>query len=186
MVELPRAAEYDDLDEATDPRRRGEMLDEALEVITALWRGEQVEHEGIHYRVRTAGFRPAPVQRPRIPIWVGGFWPNRRPMRRAARWGGVFPLFDLPQGESDLIQLRECLAYIRQRRLSEAPFDVVKSGVTPGDDPASTRATFAHYEEAGVTWWLEAIAPYRFGEGFEAPWDLDALRTRVLQGPHGG
>jgi alkanesulfonate monooxygenase SsuD/methylene tetrahydromethanopterin reductase-like flavin-dependent oxidoreductase (luciferase family) len=50
------------------------------------------QHEGQHFHLRDAHFLPAPVQTPRIPIWVGGFWPNKSPLRRAARWDGVFPL----------------------------------------------------------------------------------------------
>ena len=120
-----------------------------------------------------------------IPIWVGGIWPNKRPMRRAARWDGVIPLFDVREDESDLGPLRACLEYVRSHRSSDAPFDVVKTGITPGADQTRAREIIAGYEEAGVTWWLEAIAPYRYGKDFSEPWDLDALRERVLQGPPG-
>src|SRR5262249_1271821 len=34
---------------------------------------------------------PRPVQRPRIPVWCGGRWPNKAPFRRAARWDGGMP-----------------------------------------------------------------------------------------------
>jgi alkanesulfonate monooxygenase SsuD/methylene tetrahydromethanopterin reductase-like flavin-dependent oxidoreductase (luciferase family) len=175
------APEYDHLGEATEHRIRGEMLDEALEVITNLWRGEPLDHRGAHYRAEQTAFKPAPVQQPRIPIWVGGFWPNRKPMRRAARWDGVIPLFST-RGD-DLALLRACLEYIRSHRTSDAPFDVVYTGITPGADDDKATEIVTRYGEAGVTWWLEAIAPYRFGKGFDEPWDLEALRERVLQGP---
>ena len=177
------APEYDNLGEAAEHRVRGEMLDEALEVITGLWRGDRVDHTEAHYRVEGARFQPAPVQQPRIPIWVGGIWPHRKPMRRAARWDGVIPLFDPRLDEHDLGPLRACLEYIRSHRSSDAPFDVVYTGITAGGDEARAKETLARYREAGVTWWLEAIAPYRYGKGFDEPWDLDALRERVLQGP---
>jgi alkanesulfonate monooxygenase SsuD/methylene tetrahydromethanopterin reductase-like flavin-dependent oxidoreductase (luciferase family) len=173
--------EYDLLGEAADQRVRGEMLDEALDLITGLWRGEPVDHRGTYYRVEETRFRPTPLQQPRIPVWVGGFWPHRRPMRRAAEWDGVFPLFDYL--EDDLEPLRACLAYIQTHRSSDAPFDVVHSGTTPGDNEERTREIVERYRDAGVTWWLEAIAPYRYGEGFDEPWDLERLRRRVLQGP---
>ena len=35
---------------------------------------------------------PAPVQRPRIPVWVGGVLPAARPIARAARWDGMVPI----------------------------------------------------------------------------------------------
>lgn len=180
------APEYEHLGEEGEHRVRGAMLDEALEVITGLWRGEALDHRGTHYQVQTKGFRPTPVQEPRIPIWVGGFWPHRKPMRRAARFDGVIPLFDVGPGESDLDPLRACLDYLRSQRTSDAPFDIVKTGITPGDDVGRAQDTVGRYREAGVTWWLEAIAPYRVGKSFQEPWDLDGLRERVLQGPPRG
>ena len=41
---------------------------------------------------RRRQFMPRAIQSPRVPVWVTGFWPNKPPMRRAARWDGVFPL----------------------------------------------------------------------------------------------
>src|SRR4051794_35035747 len=72
-----------------EDRTRAEMLDEGLDVITALWRGDVVTRAGKHYAVTEALFAPAPVQRPRVPIWVAGRWPSRRPFDRAARWDGA-------------------------------------------------------------------------------------------------
>jgi len=174
------AGEYDNLGEEASLIVRGEMLDEALEVITRLWSGETVDHRGTHYRIEGARFLPVPIQTPRIPIWVGGFWPHRKPMRRAAEWDGVIPLFTSGDREA---ALRECVEYVRANRRDDAPFDVVYIGITPGDNPERAREISARYQSAGATWWLESIAPYRFDEGFVEPWDLEALRERVLQGP---
>ena len=44
------------------------------------------------------------------------------------------------------------------------------------------------YIEAGVTWWIEPIDPWRFGWSYEVPWDPQAtvqMRERVRQGPPG-
>ena len=174
--------EYDQLGEEADHPTRGAMLDEALELITRLWSGTEVDHVGAHYRVEGARFLPGPVQEPRIPIWVGGVWPHRRPMRRAAHWDGVVPLLSEWQGQ-DLGQLKDCIEFIRRHRTDEGPFDVVYPGITPGDRPDEASAEVAMYREAGVTWWLEAIAPYRFEPDIDQPWDFERLRERVLQGP---
>lgn len=176
------ASEYDQLGEEADHRARGDMLDEALDIITQLWSGTEVNHVGTHYRVENARFLPTPVQQPRIPIWVGGVWPNRRPMRRAARWDGVMPLLAEDAGQ-DLDLLTRCIDFVRQQRASEGPFDVVYSGISPGDQPDDAAAQVAAYGDVGVTWWLEAIAPYRFDPGIDQPWDFERLRERVLQGP---
>ena len=72
--------------EPADPRERASLLDEGLDLVVRLWRAEPVSYSGRHYTLRDAVLRPGPVQRPRPPIWVGGWWPNRAPFRRAARW----------------------------------------------------------------------------------------------------
>ncbi len=176
-------AEWDDLGEQSDLVKRGAMLDEALSVITGLWSGGPFSYEGEYYHVRQAHFLPRPVQQPRIPIWVGGFWPNKGPFRRAARWDGVFPLFKAETEAQELAQLGEAAAYMRGIRNVNQPLDIICTGVTPGEDKTQAGKIIKQREALGGTWWLEAIAPYRFGKGFEGEWPVDALRERVLQGP---
>lgn len=175
-------AEWDDLGEQTDPRVRGAMLDEGLDVLTGLWTGLPFSYNGEHYHVREACFRPTPIQQPRIPIWVGGWWPTRAPFRRAARWDGVFPLAS--DWDRSPARYREIRDFVRAARGNDTPFDVVAMGVSP-DDPAERAAMMAAYAAVGVTWWLELIAPYRFGEDDlgKQPWPVDDLRAAVLQGP---
>ena len=70
--------------EELDARTRAEMLDESLEIIHGLLSGQTVQHRGRHYVVDGATFLPTPVQKP-LPTWVAARWPNRAPLRRAAR-----------------------------------------------------------------------------------------------------
>ena len=82
------------------------------------WSGEPVTHEGRHFQVQDVTLLPPPVQRPRVPVWIGGFWPHRRPMRRAARWDGAVPLF-LSAGHGHpppLEEVRDLVAYVRAHR----------------------------------------------------------------------
>jgi probable F420-dependent oxidoreductase len=178
--------EFDDLGEETDPRVRGVMLDEALAVITGLWSGEPFSFEGEHYRVRGAQFLPGPVQQPRIPVWVGGGWPNRRPFVRAARWDGVFPV--VPDGGPDDLLSPEEIGAVREfvaaRRDPGTPFDIVATGHTPGHDLARGAEIVAPYIEAGATWWAESIHGLRFEQTSDSStWELDAMRERIQQGP---
>jgi alkanesulfonate monooxygenase SsuD/methylene tetrahydromethanopterin reductase-like flavin-dependent oxidoreductase (luciferase family) len=83
---------FDRLGEATGAKRRAEMLDEGLEILAGLWSGELFSYQGTHYRVEETTFLPKPVQRPRIPIWVGGSAHNKGVVRRAARWDGIVPV----------------------------------------------------------------------------------------------
>ena len=54
--------------EELDDRKRAEMLDESLGIISGLWSGEPYTHEGPHYTVADVTFRPRPQQRPRPAI----------------------------------------------------------------------------------------------------------------------
>ena len=176
-------AEWDNLGEETDLRARGAMLDEALDVLVGLWRWEPFSYDGQFYHIKDATFTPRPAQKPRIPIWVGGVWPNKAPFRRAARWDGMFPLFQFDTDEAELEQFKAALAYVEARRDRDAPFDVIAMGVTPGEGDDRAQQVRA-YQAAGATWWLELIAPFRFDMGFDDdPWPVAAMRERVCQGP---
>jgi hypothetical protein len=182
----PAQWEFGFFGEPTDAKLRAGMLDEGLQVLTGLWGGELFGFQGQHYQLEEMKFLPRPVQQPRIPIWVGGWWPNKPPMRRAARWDGVCP------GRADFQPLtpddwRDILAYIHRHRDSNAAFDAVHSGAS-GADPARDAETVAKLAEVGVTWWIEDVSPYRFGQGWEDQWMpgvTELIRERVRKGPPG-
>ena len=186
--------EWDYLGEEPDPRVRGAMLDEGLEVLAGLWTGEPFVHRGEHYRVAgeppdegySAIFYPPPVQRPRVPVWVAGTWPKKAPFRRAARWDGAFPLKVQDGNFAPMTpeDARGVARYVAEHREPSAgPFDLVVAGETPGDDPAAAARIVAGYAEAGVTWWIESIDPWRFGWTENRPWPTGQVRARVRQGP---
>jgi alkanesulfonate monooxygenase SsuD/methylene tetrahydromethanopterin reductase-like flavin-dependent oxidoreductase (luciferase family) len=75
--------------EPLDDRTRAELLDEGLEIVAGLWSGEPFSYEGEHYRLREVTFRPGLVAQPRIPIWIGGGYPNPRAIERSLRWDGT-------------------------------------------------------------------------------------------------
>jgi alkanesulfonate monooxygenase SsuD/methylene tetrahydromethanopterin reductase-like flavin-dependent oxidoreductase (luciferase family) len=158
--------------EARSPRELAAVLDEGLEVLTSLWSGHPVTHDGERFHIHGALLRPTPLQRPRIPIWVAGFWPSRAPFRRAARFDGALPLTrghllkELSPGE-----LRRCRDYISAHRISRDPFDLVAFAV----GQTRTPETVAEYEQAGATWWMEAVDPLTES--------LADFRARIAQGP---
>jgi alkanesulfonate monooxygenase SsuD/methylene tetrahydromethanopterin reductase-like flavin-dependent oxidoreductase (luciferase family) len=149
--------------EDPDRRVRAEKLDEALDIVTGLWRGEPYSHEGRHFSVQSTVFRPTPVQVPRIPVWVAGTWPNRRPFRRAARWDGVFPTH-ASVGPAETMapeQLREILEYtLTHRPEGSGPFDVIIEGLTP-ENRKEAAEFVSPYGEVGLTWWIEKIGWFR-------------------------
>ncbi len=148
---------YERFGESADSRLLAEKLDESLDIITGLWTGRQFSYNGKHYKVRKTAFLPTPKQKPRIPIWVGGFWPNKGPFRRAARWDGVIPLKLGGPIKPRPQDLRNILAYIESQRTSRAPVDAAIIGWGTGRDPKENAKKIVPYVKAGITWWLESL-----------------------------
>ncbi|HEX9107745.1 MAG TPA: TIGR03619 family F420-dependent LLM class oxidoreductase [Longimicrobiales bacterium] len=152
-------------------RLRAAQLDEGLDVLAGLWSGAAFTYRGQHYAVEGVTLAPLPVQRPRVPIWIGG---HARPaLRRAARWDGWLEAADDEQSEmvARPEDVAANLAYIQQHRTAAAPFAVALTGVSPAGDSARVR----EYEAAGVNWWLESLHGLR---GSRAD-----LLARVMAGP---
>ena len=167
--------EYDSFGESADPAQRAERLDEALDIVAGLQSGEEVSVEGKHYRVNSVRMLPEPIQRPRVPIWIGGVWPNRAPFRRAARWDGVVPThIDYGKGQTmPPNALREIVSYVREHHVGDRSFDVALEGRTTGTEADQDRVV--QYADAGLTWWIEALGWWRG--------DLDDARRRIEAGP---
>jgi len=149
------SCDYARFGEDPDNRVLAEKLDESLRIITGLWTGKKFNFQGKHFRVKPSVFLPTPKQRPRIPIWVGGFWPRKGPFIRAAKWDGVLPLRvpeKLPQPED----IREIVEFIEKHRKDEGRFDVATIGWTIGNSPRD-REKIQRYAKAGTTWWLESL-----------------------------
>ena len=165
--------------EETDRKIRAELLDEGLEILTGLWRGQPFNYDGKHYHVRETSFMPPPppIQSPRIPIWVVGAWPRERSMRRVARYDGLLPTKIGDDGVLATVtpaDIREMKAFVEERRTENTPFDIVMEGETSGGDTARAREALLPLAEAGVTWWLETM------------WSQDEpenVRARLEQGP---
>jgi alkanesulfonate monooxygenase SsuD/methylene tetrahydromethanopterin reductase-like flavin-dependent oxidoreductase (luciferase family) len=164
--------------EVTDRQERAELMDEGLEILTGLWRGQPFTYEGKHYTVHETSFNPppAPIQQPRIPIWVVGAWPRQKSMQRVLRYDGLLPMTIGDEGarQATPAELREMAAYVAAHREQATPFDIIVEGQTPGDDPAHAEAIIRPWADAGATWWLDAM------------WDatgIETVRQRVRQGP---
>jgi alkanesulfonate monooxygenase SsuD/methylene tetrahydromethanopterin reductase-like flavin-dependent oxidoreductase (luciferase family) len=115
-----RNGELEPFGELVEPRERAAQLDRSLEALSTFWGGE---------------FEPRPLQRPRIPVWVAARWQTRRrPLRRAARWDGVFPI-DLP-GPDALAELADEVRALRGG--IEDRFDLVVE-IEPASGPSHGR-----------------------------------------------
>jgi probable F420-dependent oxidoreductase len=165
--------EFTAFGEPGDAKERARMLDEGLTVLDGFWSGEPLTHHGQHYDVENVSLAPFPLQRPRIPIWIGGESPPA--LRRAARWDGWLAPATRPDGtpimDKDPRRIAEMVAEIQHHRTADTPFEVAVDGYSEPGDAALPRA----YEAAGATWWLESI------HGMRGP--LEEMMARVVAGP---
>lgn len=153
--------EFSDFGDEPDARTRGAMLDEELALLRELWSGEEVTHRGTHHTVDGHRFLPTPVQEGGPPLWAAARRGNRKPLARAARLDGIFPI-EL-EGPDDL---RELLAELDEVSEHAAPrpgslrerqragrYDVCVN-LLAGTDPAD-------WEAAGATWCVTHVGPLR-------------------------
>ena len=154
-----------------DLRVRAEMLDEGLQILSGLWTGKPYEFHGKHFEMESVTFKPTPVQHPRIPIWVAAMWPSTPPVRRAAQWDGIAPIFYSIENdqfsEPTPERVRELAEYAALHRTSDSPLDIAVAG-----DPRLA----SEFAEAGVTWWRDGWFP---GTGIAQ----DDWMATVLNGP---
>lgn len=172
--------------EVTDRKTRAELLDEGLDILTGLWRGEPFNYKGKHYRIKETDFfpPPPPLQQPRVPIWVVGAWPRRRSMERALRYDGLLPsvIGDVGGARSATVEeLREISGFVDAKRGPGGSFDIVVEGQTPGHEPHEAAAIVGPWASAGATWWIEAM----WDAVGSDPKDAEAVERRLRQGPPG-
>jgi alkanesulfonate monooxygenase SsuD/methylene tetrahydromethanopterin reductase-like flavin-dependent oxidoreductase (luciferase family) len=165
--------------EETDRKVRAELLDEGLDILNGLWKGQPFNYLGKHYQVQPTSFMPPPppVQQPRIPIWVVGAWNYPKSMQRVLRCDGLLPY--TPGHAFTPDELREMKAYVEDNRKLTNPFDIVVEGETPGEDPEQAADQVRPWVEAGATWFLET----RWEVPREEESSLSLLVERLHQGP---
>ena len=160
--------EFSAFGEQTDPRARGQLLDESLDVLLGLLAGNELSYHGSWLDIDSPPMLPTPVQDP-LPVWAAVRWPNRKPLARAARLQGSFPIFPgsgepLPPSPAEISAVRTELASLGAAR----SHDIVIRAVTHRLAGPDRRATVAALAEAGVTWLLEGFAPGQPPEHVEA------------------
>lgn len=166
--------------EELDRKKRAQMLDESLAILTGLWGGKPFRFSGEYYHVEEMTFLPPPVQSPRVPIWMVGAWPRVKSMRRALRWDGVIPtkmnddgsIVDMTPEDIQVMKV-----WIDERRSTDTPFDIVFEGRTPGNANQAA-AIVRPFAEAGATWWLEAV-----WDVLDTGGGVEGMRKRIKQGP---
>jgi alkanesulfonate monooxygenase SsuD/methylene tetrahydromethanopterin reductase-like flavin-dependent oxidoreductase (luciferase family) len=173
---LASDVDFAHFDEVTDNRQRAMQLDEALEVLVGLWTGQPFSYTGKYFQVTETTFLPRPLQTPRIPIWIGGGYPNPGALRRAARWDGaclyraaaIGSAQDVGRlGPDDVRALRGLVSEARPG------FDIVVGARPRNVDEEWERAEIRAVADAGATWWLEWVPPAEF----------DVMLAAIERGP---
>lgn len=170
--------EFTAFGESGDPSTRASKLDEGLEVVSALLSGEQVSFRGRHFDVE-ARFLPSVAGGGGAPIWVACRWPSNKtgPLRRAARWGAVFPVSPHFSRTSPLKKpdLQSLLATLRPFLDGNTDPDLIHAGVTSAHHTDLDLGLVGEFQNLGVKWWLEFFTPG------ETP--LSEVRARIEAGP---
>ena len=131
--------------EIVDPKVRGQRLDEGAELLCAFWQGDEVDYHGNHFIADKVTVLPRPYQQPRIPLWFAARGGARKPVRRAARYDGLYPI------EVDERKLREMIDVVKEVRGSLDGFDIIVRPENP--------AWYRNMAEWGVTWAITGPAP---------------------------
>ncbi len=174
--------------EPTDRKTRAELTDEALDILTGLWRGQPFSYTGKHYTVKPLDFMPPPppVQQPRIPIWVVGVCHSARSLERVARYDGLIPSgrgSDGRMAQATPDQIRTALEQLNAKRDASVQLDVIVEGFTSPADPGRAAEIRAPYEAVGATWWLEAMWSAMPSPELTYADALAVVRDRVIAGP---
>jgi probable F420-dependent oxidoreductase len=170
---------------------RGRIADEYLAAIVELWTSDSPEFDGKYVSFKDVTFEPKPVQKPHLPIWIGG---DAEPMlKRAARHAsGWFPWLTKPEDIPSKIDFIKS-----QPTYDGRPFEVLyglgSSQIGEGhvviDDPTQRPGMSAEeiidqlgwFAELGVTMTGVPIPPVKDVNAYldYAQWVIEEIKPKV-------
>jgi alkanesulfonate monooxygenase len=150
-------------------RERGPRTSEAIEVLKALWAGDNVTHDGKYYKFRNLTIDPKPVQAPHPPIWIGGGTqpsekvygqtvPNIDPvLRRIARYADTWVPHSSATPEMVKADWAKVQAFAREHGRDPGRIGRVYSNfvwvLKPGERPESAAPHFKVYSGMDLDYW---------------------------------
>ncbi len=123
----------------TEPKPRGDRLDEGVNLLVAMWSGAPVAHPCPAFPADGITVRPRPVQRSRVPLWFAARGGSAmRPVRRAAHFDGLVPI------EVNGDQLSRMFEVVVNERGSLEGFDTMVSAAIPPDEAGRRGTTWSY------------------------------------------
>lgn len=145
-------------------RQRGSLTDECIAVMKELWTSPNPTYHSNRWSFDNLLFSPKPLQKPHIPLWIGGSSPGA--LRRAATAGdGWHPTGLSPEdfilGAREINELAEAAGRDSKSITMSMRVEVEVHGGpssaraadrarVPGDDPGQMIAALEAYQSAGV------------------------------------
>lgn len=175
-------------------KERGRRMDEMLELVTALWSGDNVTYRGKYYQVENLTIDPKPAQQPHPPIWMGG---GSQPFEK--KYGQIVKTVDpvlrriakyartwVPHASATIAQIREdwdkLQGYMGERGRRANEMERVYNNwiwvLKKGEKPESAVPRFKVYSGMDLPYWREH---YLVGEAEELA-DKISARIEALGG----
>ena len=145
-------------------RQRGSLTHESIAIMKELWTNPNPSYQGRRWSFSDLRFSPKPLQKPHIPLWIGGSSPGA--LRRAARLGdGWHPsgmsAEEFSMGRREIRELAEAAGREPDSLTMSMRVGVeVHGGASSaraadrarisGEDPGRMVAAIAAYQAAGV------------------------------------
>lgn len=130
----------------TNPRTRGDLMDEMLAALEQIWTKDEAEFHGTYLDFDPIFSWPKPVQRPHPPIYIGG--ESEAALTRLARFGDAW----LPRGHTPPQKIRDVRNWLADHGRADVPVTVFAAGKNP--------AVLTGFADAGVervTFLLETL-----------------------------
>jgi probable F420-dependent oxidoreductase len=119
-----------------DPKTRGALMGEQLAALKEIWTKEQAEFHGEHINFDPIFAWPKPVQKPHLPIYVGG--ESKAALDRLAKYGDAW----LPRGQTRAAELNRVRQWLADQGRTDVPFTIFGAG--------PSRTALDGYAEGGV------------------------------------
>ena len=105
-----------------DPKTRGALMAEQLAALKQIWTQEQAEFHGKYVDFDPIFTWPKPVQRPHLPIYIGGESPAA--LDRLAKYGDAW----LPRAHTPAAELNRVRQWLADQGRTDVPFTIFGAG----------------------------------------------------------